>query len=377
MELTTNVIINARCYAKGTSMASAYSRRKRIKMMGLKSVAQKLVEKHFPDLDNKRKSEIVNDMVMMARKYHYGYDEYFYYHFIDKSIEERLSFVSDMVRCDFVRSLNKAVNQHIFDDKGNCAKRFANYYQRDFCAVYKPLMGKLDSVNVGKQIAELKCFINKHNRFIVKPAASSCGKGVKIYNTSDYVSVDELIKELVNGYCVGWNGGFIAEEVIAQDEQMASLHPNSVNTCRLTTIRYDNKVDVIHPFMRIGRGGKIVDNGGAGGLLAVINLKTGELFACMDENATIYEKHPDSGLDIIGFQIPHWEEALNLAKELAMVVKDNRYTGWDLALTRDGWVMVEGNPMGQFVGWQIPTQKGFMPEAQQILKELNKRPLRY
>lgn len=147
MELTTKTLINARCYAKGTSMASAYSRRKRIRMMGSKTEAQSFVEKQFPGIDNKRKTEIVDDMVMMARKYHYGYDEYYYYHFKEKSLDERLSFVSDMVRCDFVRSLNKAKNQHVFDDKGNCAKRFAKYYQRDFCSVHKPLFGELCSDN--------------------------------------------------------------------------------------------------------------------------------------------------------------------------------------------------------------------------------------
>ena len=393
MEVTTNFLINARCFAKGTSLASAYARRKRIKNMGSKSAALKLVDSRFPNLDDARKSEIVDDLVLMARKFHYGYDEYFYYHFMDRTMEDRLSFVSDMVRCDFVRTLNKAVNQHVFDDKGNCARRFAKFYHRDFCVVHKPLIGKLNTINIrsgirdvavgdggrwGGQIADLQCFIDKHNRFIVKPVAGSCGKGVKIYNASDFANVSDLIKELLDSYCVGWNGGFIAEEVIVQDKQMASLHPKSVNTVRLTTIKYDeSKVDVIHPFMRIGRGGKVVDNGGAGGLLADIDYSTGKIFACMDENATVFEKHPDSGLDIIGFKIPHWEDALNLAKELALVVKGNRYTGWDLALTDTGWVMVEGNPMGQFVGWQIPSQKGFMPEAQQILKELNKRPLRY
>ena len=149
MELTTNVIINARCYAKGTSLASAYARRKRINNMGSKARAQKIVEKRFPELDNNRKSEIVDDMIMMARKYHYGYDEYYYYHFIDKSLDERLAFVSDMVRCDFVRSLNKAKNQHIFDAKSNCAKHFAKYYKRDFCSVHKPLFGELSTDDRG------------------------------------------------------------------------------------------------------------------------------------------------------------------------------------------------------------------------------------
>jgi hypothetical protein len=347
--------------------------------MGSKSAALKLVDSRFPNMESGRKSEIVDDMVMMARKYHYGYDEYFYYHFVDRTMEDRLSFVSDMVRCDFVRSLNKAINQHIFDDKGNCAKRFANYYNRDFCAVHKPLFGNKNDLTsrMREKVPGLQGFIDNHCRFIVKPLAGSCGKGVKIYDTSNYENTSDLTKELLNDYCVGWNGGFIAEELIVQDGRMAALHPNSVNTVRLTTIRYDDRVEVIHPFMRIGRGGKIVDNGGAGGLLADIEFATGKVFACMDENAVVYEKHPDTSLDIIGFTIPRWNEAIELAKTLAMVVKGNRYTGWDLALTKDGWVMVEGNPMGQFVGWQIPSQKGFMPEAQQILKELNKRPLHY
>ena len=378
MLLTTELIINARCYAKGTSLAYAYSRHKRIKNMGSRSEAQMMVDHCMSDLDVKRKSEIVDDMVMMARKYHFDYEEYFYYHFMEKSLDERLSFVSDIVRCDFVRSLNKAVNQHVFDDKGNCAKQFSKYYQRDFCVYYKPLLGKM-SFGRGEtvQIDGFHQFTHQHNRFIVKPIASSCGKGVRICNVSDYAGSDELLIVLENDYCVGWNGGFIAEEVIDQDKQMAGLHPSSVNTCRLTTIKYDNRVEVIHPFMRIGRGGKVVDNGGAGGLLANIDPETGRIFACMDENAIIYEKHPDTGLDIIGFTIPHWNEALALAKELALVVKGNRYTGWDLALTNKGWVMVEGNPMGQFVGWQIPTQKGFKSEANTILKELNLKPLKY
>lgn len=70
--------------------------------------------------------------------------------------------------------------------------------------------------------------------------------------------------------------------------------------------------------------------------------------AGFDESENRYVVHPDSGTVIPGFQIPRWDEAKQLAIGLAQVT-NNRYTGWDLALTDEGWVMVEGNDCGEFI----------------------------
>lgn len=47
-----------------------------------------------------------------------------------------------------------------------------------------------------------------------------------------------------------------------------------------------------------------------------------------------------------------------MAKELANVVPEQRYVGWDLAYTDAGWVMIEGNSWSQFVGPQISQRRG-------------------
>ena len=47
--------------------------------------------------------------------------------------------------------------------------------------------------------------------------------------------------------------------------------------------------------------------------------------------------------------------------KLVQVLPDQRYVGWDLALSKDGWVLVEGNSGGQFVGPQISLKKGIRP----------------
>ena len=61
--------------------------------------------------------------------------------------------------------------------------------------------------------------------------------------------------------------------------------------------------------------------------------------------------------------------AVALAKELAGVIGTNHYVGWDLALTDKGWVMVEGNPRGQFI-MQIATRKGIKAELEQYIAQM-------
>lgn len=107
-----------------------------------------------------------------------------------------------------------------------------------------------------------------------------------------------------------------------------------------------------------------------GGVMCPIDIKSGKIIAAADENGKMYDVHPDSKIPIIGFQVPKWNEAMEMAIELARQIPSNRYAGWDLALTKNGWLMIEGNARGQFVGWKIPMQKGFRKEWNELTKGL-------
>lgn len=152
---------------------------------------------------------------------------------------------------------------------------------------------------------------------------------------------------------------------------MASLHPKSLNTVRIPTIRYDDRVEIIHPFLRMGRGDAVVDNAGAGGIMGNVDVTTGVVYAASDELGRAYTQHPDTGVELIGFVIPQWKEAVEQVKEMAMVLPSVRYVGWDMALTKSGWVMIEGNDKGQFI-FQVADRKGFRDEFEKIRKELLK-----
>ena len=104
----------------------------------------------------------------------------------------------------------------------------------------------------------------------------------------------------------------------------------------------------------------MIDNGGAGGFLAAIDEATGKIVTPgKTEFGEVIEVHPDTDIPLVGFQIPKWDELLELVKELPTVLPEQKYVGWDLALSETrGWVLVEGNSGGQFVGPQISKGQG-------------------
>lgn len=357
-------LVAIKTYFKGTALGT-YLRRRRwnAQLLDVNGIT-KIVDKNTQGISAEEKKAIIEDILEMARKYRFCADEYFYYHFREKTEEERKEFCSDLNRIDIVESLNKAKNLVIFNDKMRTYEYYKQYYGRDFCGVK----------GIG-DVAALRTFVQKHLRFILKPTDSSCGHGIMIVDLAQCGDVEAKLQELIHTYCTGGKDGFVAEELIVQDAHMASLHPSSVNTIRITTIRCDDGVEILPSFVKAGRDGKNVDNGGAGGLLGAIDMETGRVLAVADKYGTAYTTHPTTGVDLIGFQIPRWEEAKTLAAELAMVIPENRYTGWDLALTEKGWVMVEGNARGQFIGWQISLQKGYLREINRILRRLGRKEL--
>jgi uncharacterized protein YqfA (UPF0365 family) len=62
----------------------------------------------------------------------------------------------------------------------------------------------------------------------------------------------------------------------------------------------------------MGQDKRIVDNAGAGGIMARIDSMTGVISTTgADEANKKYITHPDTGVTIEGFKIPRWKEAVD------------------------------------------------------------------
>lgn len=308
------------------------------------------------DIPEKEKRRLVRKMVWNKVVYHIDFPEYFLFDVPHLSRSGKQSFIGCEDNTPWADKMNKSENRKIFDNKMQTYNRFREFYGRDVCMV-------TDEADGYEKFAG---FICKHPRFIAKPANSYAGVGVALFDLKDYSSGEELYSILMKKY----KNTVLLEEPIIQVEELAEFHPASVNTVRMPTFRFDDRTEIKHPFWRMGQKGNVADNAGAGGIFALIDIETGIVFSAVDERGNSYVCHPDTGLQIIGYKIPRWEEAKEFAKKLAQVIPDNRYTGWDIALTSNGWIMVEGNACAQFVH-QIPLHKGCREEIEEIIAEMN------
>ncbi len=278
----------------------------------------------------------VQEMRQALWKYGMYYEEFCLFDCAGKDQNYVSSFITELNRYEIYRKYNDTRDLPLFHDKWRVYQLYRKFYKREVCPVI-----------VSNNRTEFLEFVKRHPRFIVKPTNKSCGYGIKIMDTS-VLPPEEQFVHLVK------SGTYLCEELVTPHPIISNLNPTSLNTVRIVTILDNTHVQLFYPFLRVGRYGSVVDNGGAGGILIPIDPETGNLNRIgRDELGHYYKEHPDSHISFGNIILPMWQDAVHLAETLALVRPQNRCVGWDLAATPDGWVMIEANIRGQFIGQQI------------------------
>lgn len=284
-------------------------------------------------------------------------EEYVCYDFHNLNDRGKREYVTEFSREAIYKKCNKLSFTHFFTNKFETYTKFKPFYHREAFLLNKQTLP-----------LDLTSFITRHEIFVCKPLKASLGKGVTIIDVKDYNDLEEVKNHLLN--LTSNNAEYILEELIVQTPDIEVFHPQSVNTIRIPAFNTKEGVIIQGAFFRCGKGHNIVDNAGAGGILVAIDEKTGLLTTKgIDEKGNVYLKHPDSGVVFLGYQLPDWDSMLEMVTELMKIVPEIKYTGWDFAHTKNGWIVVEGNNKGQFVG-QMPRQKGFVKDIEIILEKI-------
>jgi glutathione synthase/RimK-type ligase-like ATP-grasp enzyme len=297
------------------------------------------------------------DIIKCGIKYGAGYKDYQLCQWYNLNDAQRATYVTRGINNRIVSLLNDKEYYHILDNKIEFNNTFSQFLNRKW----------IDMTTANFE--EFCHFLNGLDVIISKPTAEACGKGVEKLTVADFPSAQVLfahLKDINSGLC---------EEFVVQHKDISALYPLSVNTYRIVTVLTQGQPHIVYAFIRIGNGGRFVDNINAGGMAAPINIETGVIeYPAFDKDSIYYEIHPFTGCPIKGWQLPCWQEAVELVLAAAKVIPQVGYVGWDVAVTENGPLLIEGNP---FPGHDIlqmpphvPDKIGMLPNFKKYIKNL-------
>lgn len=318
-----------------------------------KEIAYSLISMDESELKNKDFDSVYSDMVYCLHRYGLSFQDYIIYNLWNKTELQRSSFVSDKLRYYYIDILNAPGISDLLTNKLKCYNLFKQFYKRE-------CIGLIDK-NDKKGYVDFINFI-KHNKiFIYKPLSSHSGKGIIIIDSNN---INPL--EWYNNVCDKAPG--IIEELIIQGSELNTLNSNSINSCRIMTFTIGNNVHIIGGALRMGVGDSITDNAGAGGIYANINIDYGIIQSdAKNYNNKHYTLHPTTNIQIIGFKLPEWNNAIELIKNMAVHKQGATLVSWDIAYSDKGWVMIEGNANGDWSIIQSNLEKGIKKELYQLM----------
>jgi len=253
--------------------------------------------------------------------------------------------------------MNPRRTRHILENKIHFYEAYAPFVIHSTCT--------LKDIESNNEKAR-KILENPTGKIVVKDALGQCGWDVEILKAEDY-DRQSLIKFMKSK---GFN---LAEEFIVQHPEISALSDSGVNTLRIISqLNKDNEVEILGARLRISVN-KHVDNLASGNIAAPVDLETGKINGpgvYSDITKESVTAHPVSGIELVGFQVPHWDEALDMVKRAALHRPENRSIGWDVVLTEKGPELLEGNHNWCKILWQIPINTGLKHVLARHVSEL-------
>ncbi|MDO5548123.1 MAG: sugar-transfer associated ATP-grasp domain-containing protein [Eubacteriales bacterium] len=312
---------------KATAKLLAKIQLKRKKPASFEQKFETTIQRFIPREQQKNKeyiNKLKEDMLFCSMYYGIDPEEYGRYQFEDLSDIARKRFVGKQEIVSVLKTLETPETRALFQDKFEAYNTFKKYYKREIIKVDAAHRDVFDA------------FCENHDIGIVKPYNSRQAMGVHKVSLKTSEQCEQAFQQIVE------QGTCVVEEVINQGYEIAKFHPESVNTVRVITCFRDNIAKVVICTARFGTGDSIVDNHC---ISAGVDLDTGIIVTPAREakKSGMHLNHPDTGYQIIGTKLPQWNELMNLMKELAQIVPEQRVVGWDMAYSIDGWVVVEGN----------------------------------
>lgn len=261
------------------------------------------------------------DIVYCSIKYGAGPYDYQEFEFYNLNSKERKTYLTRVKNNAIVRMFNDKEIAKKFDDKVEFNKIFNKYLKRDW-------------LYLDNNYEEFVKFCESKKDFIAKPVGGSGGEGIEL------IKVDKKNYKKTYEYLVS-NNKLLIEEKIIQNKKIGMLNKTSVNTFRIVSFFDGKETHILNVVFKIGNGG-VTDNFTSGSMYTFV--RDGKIIVpAIDRDDNIFYEHPISKINIVGYEIPNYDKAIDLVKECAKKVPEVKYVGWDVAITDSDAVIIEGN----------------------------------
>ena len=110
-----------------------------------------------------------------------------------------------------------------------------------------------------------------------------------------------------------------------------------------------------------------------GGSAVLIDMQTGKLTGTGIDKKLNEHECSATGIRYDGYPVPYWEEIKQLCLDAALVNDQIHFIGWDVAITPEGPVLIEGNRRPGFGLSQVLDDRGRMDIINDVLTDLKKR----
>ena len=336
-------------------------------------------ESFYPEKEHKTRREITKDFLSHIIKYGEIDDSYFALGIDVKGVnyDDYFSYGQYMSRRDKL-NLTQPVNyvcllrnKSLFADLGS----FWGFpVVRDVAKYTKGVLMDTSYVSLEELFGDRK-------HVFVKPIDAKKGEGVYSIDEegSDFVvngnpktqtELIGLMRELSNEH------ELIIQDKVVQHQAISVLHKESVNTLRVVTINHlhsssPNDVVYVGAELRVGCGKNRTDNISAGGIKIGVNEdgKLQKFGFYRKPHGTKATLHPDSKIVFENYAIPFFVETIGMCKSFHAKLKEIHLIGWDVAITENGPLFIEGNdscgtdfqvmngPMKEFYSKYLPVSK--------------------
>lgn len=300
---------------------------------------------HAVKFTGKPNALLVYDALGSVFCYNISLMEYFLFRFYELGKKEREKWAGTGYMYEYQLHMNPKSSRHILDDKTLFYKKYGEFFVHQ--------VADLATLKDNPEIVQK--FLNcPSGKIVLKVADGKCGKGVLIRKSVDFYP-DTMIQFMeMEGY-------ELAEEFLVQHPELQNLSPSAVNTVRIfTQLNVKGEVELLGCRLRISVNSP-VDNMAAGNMAAPIDERTGIVTGpgvYSDITKTDEAVHPITGVRIEGFQVPFWNETLEMVKKAALKHPQNRSIGWDIVITDHGPGLIEGNHDWCKLLWQLPVKCG-------------------